>query len=427
MFLQKKFLRLIIVALIFVPLLIFGMTKAVGFLSSPNSDVTSQTIGYAQAADANATSVTQNPELKIYGFKLEEKDNSTYISIKTNRDFNYRIFSLTQPSTRLVIDFDRAAWKFGSPNGGLIAGKGLIKQIRYALKSEHQSRIVLDLQQPAKVISQQFSNEISGRFLVIRLANTDLKTFASQQPAQLPKSTKLIAPVSLKSGKQKYTIVIDAGHGGHDPGALGITKGVFEKDVTLASAILLRDNLRRDQRFNVIMTRSSDVFLPLEKRIIIARDLRADLFISLHADSAGTAKAQGATVYTLSEEGGDRSRRLLNRDNWTVVPPNRTNDNTVTEILRDLTQRDTKNQSAVFAENILLNIKDAGPLTSSSHRRAGFFVLLSPTVPAVLLEMGFITDPDDQARLINPEFRNRQMSGVARAIREYFDNKDLKK
>ena len=424
MFLQKKILRLIILALVFVPLIIFGMTKAVGILSSSPESLAAQSAGYAQAADAVAA---QNQSLKIYGFRLEEKDNSTFISIKTSRDFNYKIFSLTQPSNRLVIDFERAEWKFGSPNGGLIAGKGLIKQIRYAPKSEQQARIVLDLQKPAKVASQQFNNEISGRFLIIRLDNTDAKTFASQQPKQLPKSTQIMAPVSPKTGKGKYTIVIDAGHGGHDPGALGFTNGVFEKNVTLSSALLLRDILRRDPRFNVIMTRSSDVFLPLEKRIIIARDLRADLFISLHADSAGGGKAQGATVYTLSEEGGDRSRRLLNRDNWTVVPPNRTNDNTVTEILRDLTQRDTKNQSAVFAENILLNIKDAGPLTSSSHRRAGFFVLLSPTVPAVLLEMGFITDPDDEARLTNPDFRNRQMSGVAKAIKDYFDSKDLKK
>jgi N-acetylmuramoyl-L-alanine amidase len=111
----------------------------------------------------------------------------------------------------------------------------------------------------------------------------------------------------------------------------------------------------------------------------------------------------------------------LNNDNWSIAPSNRTQDQSVIDILRDLTQRDTKNQSAVFGQGLIDQIRRVGPVTATSHRRAGFFVLLSPRVPAVLLEMGFVTNAEDAARLNDPAFRSRQMGSAARAISDYFD------
>lgn len=365
---------------------------------------------------------------KVFSVKIDKnQNNTTSLSLKLDNSVTFKVFTLANPNPRLVIDFSRLNWAMGQGQAGIINGKGIIKQIRYAHKSNEESRIVLDLNGPAKIITQNISGSIGSKVLRFDIAPTDQKGFAIQMPK--PKNTEKAfsfpSPLNPKVAGRKYVIVIDAGHGGHDPGAIGFTRGVLEKNITLQNALLLRDILRKDPRFHVLMTRETDVFLPLEKRIIIARDLRADLFISLHADAA-TSSAEGATVYTLSEAGGERSRKLLNRDNWTIVPPNRSRDNIVTEILRDLTQRDTKNQSAIFAENIIKNIRSFGPITSSSHRRAEFFVLLSPTVPAVLLEMGFITDQQDEARLTNANFRQKQMYGVARAINEYFDAIQLK-
>lgn len=364
---------------------------------------------------------------KVFSIRIDNDSNMTSLILKLDNSAPYKIFALSSPSPRLVLDFSKLNWAMGQGQSGLVSGKGLIKQIRYAQKSNEESRLVLDLNGPVKIISQKISGTTGAKILKIDIVSTNQQNFVQTQPK--PKVTDkkfaIPSPISPKIKGGKYVIVIDAGHGGHDPGAIGFTKGVYEKNITLQSALLLREILRKDPRFHVLMTRESDVFLPLEKRIIIARDLRADLFISLHADAA-TSSAEGATVYTLSEAGGQRSRKLLNRDNWTVVPPNRSRDNMVTEILRDLTQRDTKNQSAIFAENIIKNIRGVGPLTSSSHRRAEFFVLLSPTVPAVLLEMGFITDKEDEARLTNQSFRQKQISGVARAIDEYFDAIQLK-
>lgn len=365
---------------------------------------------------------------KVFSIRIDNlQNNSASLSLKLDNSVSYKVFTLAAPNPRLVIDFNRVNWAMGQGQSGIVAGKGIVKQLRYAHKSNEESRIVLDLVGPAKIVSQNLTGVTGAKILKFDIAPSDQKAFIGQAPKPKNKSDAFPfpSPINPKVAGRKYVIVIDAGHGGHDPGAIGFTPGILEKNITLQNALLLRDILRKDPRFHVLMTRETDVFLPLEKRIIIARDLRADLFISLHADAA-TSSAEGATVYTLSEAGGQRSRKLLNRDNWTVVPPNRSRDNMVTEILRDLTQRDTKNQSAIFAENIIRNIRGIGPLTSSSHRRAEFFVLLSPTVPAVLLEMGFITDKEDEARLTNSAFRLKQMNGVARAIDEYFDAIQLK-
>jgi len=367
---------------------------------------------------------------RIFNISIDNVSaRSASINIRLNRNIEYRYFTLPAPTPRLVIDMPKVDWAMGRGEAGVIAGSGLVKQIRFAHKSASESRLVIDLNGPIRVVSHDISGVIGSKTIRFVIAPTSSASFASAAPPIVPKTKKMASPspISPKNSANRRVIVIDPGHGGNDPGALGFTRGIYEKTVTLESARVLASILREDPRFHVVLTRNDDTFLPLERRIIIARDLRADLFISLHADAApANARVKGATAYTLSEQGGERSRKLLNRDNWTIAAPNRANDSTVTEILRDLTQRDTKNQSAVFAESILAKVRRVGPVTSTSHRRAGFFVLLSPTVPAVLFEMGFITDAEDQARLIDAGFRRRQMGAVAQAIDEYFDEQDAR-
>lgn len=371
-------------------------------------------------------SVQANSNGRVFNIKLEQSSIGTIINIRMDKSIDYKLFTLSSPSPRLVIDFKKLEWAMGRGQSGEIGGKGLVQKIRFAQKSDTESRLVLDLTGPVKILSQNYSGVSGSKNLTIEVAKADNGSFSQIAPKKVTKILPVPSPIAPKFSTGKYVIVIDAGHGGHDPGALGFTKGVYEKNVTLKSALQLAEFLKKDKRFQVVLTRSTDDFLSLEKRIIVARDIRADLFISLHADAAAAgSNAQGATVYTLSESGGERSRKLLDRENWAIVPTNASKDNIVTEILRDLTQRDTKNQSAGFAEMVIKHVKGVGPLTSSSHRSAGFFVLLSPTVPAVLFEMGFITDPNDQARLLDDGFRKKQMQGVAKAISEYFDNQQI--
>ncbi|MDQ0462873.1 N-acetylmuramoyl-L-alanine amidase [Caulobacter ginsengisoli] len=226
-----------------------------------------------------------------------------------------------------------------------------------------------------------------------------------------------MAPTRIKAPAPatRKVIVIDAGHGGKDPGAAGDRSR--EKDINLAAARALKVRLERSGRYRVVLTRSDDTFVPLEQRVAIARRAQADLFISLHADS-GPETAQGASVYTLSEKGERRVGQVLRRDdqlfNINYGSP------TVGQILLDLTQRSTKNRSAGFAELMLDHISTCAPLLRRSHRDGSLVVLLAPDVPAVLLEMGFITNDADERRLIDPAGRRRMMDAVGDSIDAWF-------
>jgi N-acetylmuramoyl-L-alanine amidase len=215
----------------------------------------------------------------------------------------------------------------------------------------------------------------------------------------------------------KKVIVIDAGHGGKDVGAQGAHG--FEKDVNLDAALDLARELKRSGRYKVVLTRSTDVYIPLESRVRIAQRAGADLFISLHSDSAPETNLKGASVYTLSEKASSRATRFVSRDDW-FMKASLTGDQGVRDILFDLTQRATRNRSAIFAQTLVSKIEGRAPLLRHSHRDAGFMVLLAPDVPAVLLEMGFINNPEDEARLRDPAARARLMRAVTAAIDTHF-------
>ena len=213
-------------------------------------------------------------------------------------------------------------------------------------------------------------------------------------------------------------IVIDPGHGGKDSGAVGAAS--FEKNVTLAAALALKARLEQTGRYQVVMTRATDVFIPLEERVQIARKAGADLFLSLHANSAGDATTHGASVYTLSERGEQRVGYVMDRNEWFLKEGVSSDDPAVGPILLDLTQRTTRNRSATFAQTLIERVGDRAPLLPRSQRDAGYFVLLAPDVPAALLEMGFITNPADEARLNDPGQRTALVAKIAQAIDGYF-------
>ncbi|WP_293676659.1 N-acetylmuramoyl-L-alanine amidase [uncultured Phenylobacterium sp.] len=232
-------------------------------------------------------------------------------------------------------------------------------------------------------------------------------------PVRRPAPAK-VAPLPLKK-----VVVIDAGHGGKDPGSLGANG--YEKDINLAAALTLAEQLGRTGRYKVVLTRSTDVYIPLEDRVRVAQRAAADLFISLHSDSGPEPDLKGASVYTLSDKGAGRSARFVTQDNW-LMKTSLSGDQGVRDILLDLTQRATRNRSAIFAQTLMSNIEGRAPILRRSHRDAGFMVLLAPDVPAVLLEMGFVSTPEDEARLRDPAARARLMGAVASAIDAHFSD-----
>ena len=244
----------------------------------------------------------------------------------------------------------------------------------------------------------------------------DLRAKGAPAPARPVDLRPVKAVAETRAGKP--VIVIDAGHGGKDAGAAG--KKMKEAAVNLAAAHMLRERLERSGRYTVVMTRKADVFVPLQTRVQIARRAEADLFISLHADSGPNAQTRGASVYTLSEKGSERvARKVMSKGSFIDMSlPGQ--DRSVNQILLDLTQRSTRNRSAIFAEQLLEKIDGPAVLLRRSHRDAGFVVLLAPDVPAVLLEMGFMTNPQDEKVLTDPAARRRMMSAVADSIDGYF-------
>lgn len=343
-------------------------------------------------------------------------------------------FGGDRTETRVVIDLDRAAagklisdgmsdqrLVMALPNvivsGDLQgSGQGLVK--RWVIdEAAGGARLRLDLAGKAEVRRRFLLPPGDGATAyryVIDLKAVDGATLAPQAPrlslASLPVKA---APLRLKK-----VIVIDAGHGGKDPGSLGAN--VYEKDVTLAAAKALKERLERTGRFQVVLTRETDTFIPLEGRVQIARRADADLFISLHADSGPDVSTRGASVYTVSDKGAERVGLVLDKDDWLMKANMPGRDRAVSQILLDLSQRATKNRSAAFAQLLLTNVGEETPLLRRSHRDAGFIVLLAPDVPAVLLEMGFITNPDDEAFLTTKSSRGRLVNAVADSIEAYF-------
>ena len=270
---------------------------------------------------------------------------------------------------------------------------------------------------PAAVAGAAPFDRIGGAIATAIPAPSSTTPSASPPPAAVP--IKALAPLQplLPS---KRVVVIDAGHGGKDPGAGGADS--HEKDITLAAAKALRDRLQKSGKYKVVMTRDTDVFIPLEQRVQIARRANADLFISLHADSGADTNVRGATVYTLSDKGADRvAKHVIDKNNdWFMNVNLGGADASVNRILLDLTQRGTVNRSASFAKTLLDRISTRTQLLQRSHRDAGFMVLLAPDVPAVLLEMGFITNKEDERLLKDSSHRREVMDAAGDAIDSYF-------
>ncbi|MEO0817731.1 MAG: N-acetylmuramoyl-L-alanine amidase [Pseudomonadota bacterium] len=285
---------------------------------------------------------------------------------------------------------------------------------------EPRHRIIIDL---AAVSEARFSHAVA------RAERTVSERLASQRRTPQPQLASVdMAPagreVVLEPAPRpgEYLVVIDPGHGGKDPGAVS-SSGLREKDVVLSASLVLRDMLEDSGRYRVRMTRSDDRFIELGDRVSLAREWGADLFISIHADAARNSDVAGASVYTISERGEGRIDRESERNNWDIEVEDGVSEE-VSGILETLTIRETKTNSGLFAELLLPELADAGPVLRNTHRKAGFYVLLAPDVPAVLLEMGFLTNLEDAERLSDPEGREASMEAVASAIDGYFDRQD---
>jgi len=234
----------------------------------------------------------------------------------------------------------------------------------------------------------------------------------------------MIPPTKPKLGGDKFLIALDAGHGGKDPGATGVN-GTEEKEITLKMARELKELLEGTGRYEVLLVRADDTLIPLRKRIEIARQSGADLFISLHADHNDNKHQRGASVYTLSETASDAEAAALatreNKEDLITGVDLSHQSQMVTSILIDLAQRETKNLSARFASYVTKQLSTTTRMVYSSHRFAGFAVLKSPDVPSILVELGYLSNEMDEKELASKRYRGRMAKAILRAIDQYVD------
>ncbi|MEP3892297.1 MAG: N-acetylmuramoyl-L-alanine amidase [Hellea sp.] len=352
------------------------------------------------------------------------------IVFQISGDDSPAIFSMGDGKPRIVVDLPRSDMKIGgktlTKGPQVIDGQGAVKRIRLAAR-DRGLRAVLDLESGTGLAG----HSISGGTLIISLdaknARTPKAVSAKARAVSGPRFFKnkvpfpRLAPKAIAKPFRKPVIVIDPGHGGRDPGAIGV-RGTHEKKITTASAKELQKQLLATGRYKVIMTRSKDVYVEHEERIRIARAGGADLFISIHADSAGSKSARGASVYTLADRAKGRSKRIVNSQNWIMDVDLTAQSDPVGDILVDLAQRSTSTQSEKFADVLLKELGGSTHLIGNSHRRAGYFVLLAPDVPAVLLEMGYLSNSRDEKLLNSSAHRKKVLKSVTRSINTYFDS-----
>jgi N-acetylmuramoyl-L-alanine amidase len=349
----------------------------------------------------------------IRGVRLSADNMSALVRLDLDQQASARTFFLANPD-RFVIDVFNAQWVMPHGPFGQGAGQGVVRSYRFAPRPDGVSRLVLDLSSPLNLVRQELGTRRAPQ-LSFGLGSVTPVAFHPAQPLEIDTPTR---------SSRRRVIVVDPGHGGHDPGAIGVS-GVQEKDVVLDAGKRLRSILEGRGGYRVAMTRDDDRFIPLADRVAFARAQNADLFISLHADSSPNRDASGATVYSLSDRGANRAQNLMASQNWDLDLGAAPRHGVVGDILVDLAQRETTNRSAQFAELVIPRLGQVSPLLVSSHRNAGFFVLLAPDVPAVLIETGFVTNRADEARLGDPRQRQAIAAAIADAVDAYFTTPQL--
>lgn len=355
------------------------------------------------------------------GAELAAQGGATTLTLVLSKPVEAHAFVMERPD-RAVIDLPEVNFQIAPEAGS--KREGVVTSYRYGLFAPGRSRIVVDLAGPAVVDGVETKTRRDGAtLLLIAFRRTEREAFRKAAVASDPAPSLRKAP-PVEALDSRPLIVVDAGHGGTDPGAIAKT-GVQEKDIVFGFATSLADRLRASGRYRVTMTRDRDVFVPLGERVRVARDAKADLFISIHADSISAApQVKGATIYTGSEKATDsESAKLAERENKAdaaagtdsaVGPAD------VTDILAELTLRETRGFSSSFAHRLMGQLSPVMEMSTKPHREAGFVVLRSPDVPSVLVELGYLSSKSDLEKLQSEEWRAGVTGSMAKAVDLFF-------
>lgn len=365
--------------------------------------------------------------------RLHDHTSHTRLVIELSENVEFSIFSLADPY-RIVADLPELDWTL--EGAALATPTGVVKTVRYGLFQPGNARVVVDLTDPAGVKNAfvlPATGDTPHRFVMDLEKVPREKFLASAGPqhriGRLAAAAKPVVPAKgiaepvPKPADSKKLVVIDPGHGGVDPGAIGLS-GIYEKAITLAAAKQLKSRLEATGRYRVMLTRDRDLSLELAERRNIARGAEADLFISLHADSIGNKSVRGLSVYTLSEKASDReAEELAEQENSadSIIGVDLSHESQeVRHILVDLAQRESMNLATRLADQLIGELRREATLLRNGHRFARFAVLKSPDVPSVLIEMGYLSNRQDEAALKSESYRGKLMAAVVRGVDTHF-------
>jgi N-acetylmuramoyl-L-alanine amidase len=395
-------------------------------------------LGGASAAERPGTPTAPVPALPgpndvpvASEVRLGGDDTQTRMVFDLSQKIDVRAFTLANPY-RVVMDMPQVTFRLPPKTGE--AGRGLIKAFRFGLVMQGGSRIVMDVNKPVRIDKAFVIEPAAGQpaRLVVDLAATDrdsfMKTLAAEgRPVQAVTASG-VERENAHKGDPRPIIVLDPGHGGIDNGAVA-GSGAMEKDIVLEFSTTLRDQLERSGKYRVVMTRTDDTFIPLVDRVRMARIRQAALFVSIHADAIGKGEgeAQGATIYTLSETASDaEAGRLAETENRADVIAGidmSHEPGDVADILIDLAQRETKAFSLHFAKTLVADMKKVARMHKNPLKSGGFKVLKAPDVPAVLIELGYVSSKDDLKQLTSEAWRTKTAGAISSAIDNFFSTR----
>lgn len=370
--------------------------------------------------------------LIAYAARIAGDDARTRVVIDFDRKPEFSLHYTAHPN-RLIIDLGETAFGFSEDD---LKAIGLFSNIRYGRMGEGASRIVLTARRPTRaVLAEVQPNEPGKGFRLV----LDCEVITEPALQALVAEQKWVGAEKVAGGKtdrlattpepaadNKFLIAIDAGHGGIDAGAKGALTKIEEKQVTLDFATTLAARLNKEKGIKAFLTRDKDEFISLSERVVIARQRGAQLFISLHADTLRQKDIRGATIYTISDKASDAlAAGLAERENLSdgIAGVEIADEPAeVTDILLDLTRRETQAFSIRMAETVLDSFEGQIGLINNPLRHAGFRVLQAPDVPSVLLELGFLSNPKDEVLLTDPEWREKVSDLLAEAIGKYMES-----
>jgi len=355
---------------------------------------------------------------------VEDRRGGLSVDLALSQGVPYRVFTLTDPA-RFVMDFREVDWQ-GVEAAALDRSDRAVA-LRMGGFRPGWSRMVVDLDGPylPKTVDLRVTPETGQAALEVVLRSAGSEEFAAAAGApdlpgwDLPSDGLRAERRPRQRGEDPLVVVLDPGHGGIDPGAQA--DGVAEKDLMLRFGRELKEVLLRAGGMDVVLTRRDDNFVSLERRVAIAHQVQADLFLSLHADSLSAGRAHGATVYTLSDSASDEASRALaqrhNRADMLAGVDLSGSDDVVADVLMDLARMETQPRAERLAKAVRLSLADHDlPLNSRPMRHAGFSVLKSPDIPSILLELGFLSSKRDRANLRDAEWRARMAVALRDAL-----------